>query len=36
MAEYDIAFGEKLAEVASFVVADGPADLDAQRTVLYL
>jgi len=36
MAEYDIAFGEKLAEVAGFVVADGLSDLDAQRTVLYL
>jgi len=36
MAEYDIAFGEKLAEVASFVVADGLAELDAKRTVLYL
>lgn len=36
MAEYDITFGEKLAEVANFVVADGLADLDAKRTVLYL
>lgn len=36
MAEYDIAFGEKLAEVASFVVTDGLTDLDAKRTVLYL
>ena len=36
MTEYDIAFGEKLAEVASFVVADGVTDLDAKRTVLYL
>lgn len=36
MAEYDIAFGEKLAEVAGFVVADGITDLDAKRTVLYL
>ena len=33
MSQYDIAFGEKLAEVANLVVADG---LDAQRTVLYL
>lgn len=36
MAEYDIAFGEKLADVASFVIADGLTDLDARRTVLYL
>lgn len=36
MPEYDIAFGEKLAEVANFVVADGLSDLDAKRTVLYL
>lgn len=36
MPEYDIAFGEKLAEVANLVVADGISDLDAQRTVLYL
>jgi hypothetical protein len=36
MAEYDIAFAEKLAEVAGLVVADGISDLDAKRTVLYL
>lgn len=36
MTEYDIAFGEKLADVASFVVADGLTDHDAKRTVLYL
>ena len=36
LAEYDIAFGEKLAEVAGFVVADGLTELDAKRTVLYL
>lgn len=36
MPQYDIAFGEKLAEVATSVVADGLADVDAQRTVLYL
>ncbi len=36
MPEYDIAFGDKLAEVAGLVVADGISDLDAKRTVLYL
>lgn len=36
MAEYDIAFGEKLADVASFVSTVGLTDLDAKRTVLYL
>ncbi len=36
MSQYDIAFGEKLAEVANLVVADGLDGLDAQRTVLYL
>ncbi len=36
MAEYDIAFGEKLAAVATSVIADGIEELDAQRTVLYL
>ena len=36
MAEYDIAFGERLAETARIVAADGLEQLDAQRTVLYL
>jgi len=36
MAEYDIAFGERLAEVAKSVIAEGISDLDAKRTVLYL
>ena len=36
MAEYDIAFGKKLAETARMVAAEGLAELDAQRTVLYL
>jgi len=36
MAEYDIAFGERLAETARMVAAEGLAPLDAQRTVLYL
>lgn len=36
MAEYDIAFGERLAEVAKSVVAEGISELDAKRTVLYL
>ncbi len=34
--EYDISFGEKLAEVAHLVVADGVYDLEAKRTALYL
>ena len=34
--EYSIEFGEKLAEVANFVVADGLDDPEAPRTVLYL
>lgn len=36
MAEYDIAFGERLAEAARMVEAEGLVELDAQRTVLYL
>lgn len=36
MAEYDIAFGEKLADVARLVVNDGLDTLDAKRAVLYL
>jgi hypothetical protein len=36
MPKYDIAFGEKLAEVAQLVVAEGLTDLEAKRTVLYL
>jgi hypothetical protein len=36
VAEYDIAFGEKLAEVASTVAAEDLSTHDAQRTVLYL
>ena len=36
MAEYDIAFGEKLADTARLVAAEGLESLDAQRTVLYL
>lgn len=36
MTEYKIQFGEKLAEVAAFVITDGLSDLDAKRTVLYL
>lgn len=36
MAEYDIAFGERLAETARMVAAEGAATLDAQRTILYL
>ena len=36
MAEYDIAFGEKLAAVAASVIADGLDERAAQRTVLYL
>ena len=33
MAEYDIAFGERLAETARMVADEGLAELDAQRTV---
>lgn len=36
MPQYDIAFAEKLSQVASLVVADGIDDVEAQRTVLYL
>lgn len=36
MAEYDIAFGERLGETARMVSAEGAVELDAQRTVLYL
>ncbi len=36
MAEYDIAFGDRLAETAAMVAADGLVQIDAQRTVLYL
>jgi hypothetical protein len=36
MAEYDIAFGERLAEAARMVSAESVVELDAQRTVLYL
>lgn len=36
MTEYDVAFGERLAETARMVAAEGLAPLDAQRTVLYL
>ena len=36
MAEYDIAFGERLAKTAGVVAADGLVQMDAQRTVIYL
>lgn len=36
MAEYDIAFGERLAETARMLATEGLTSLDAQRTVLYL
>lgn len=36
MAEYDIAFAERLASTAHLVVAEGLSDLDARRAVLYL
>lgn len=36
MAEYDIAFSERLAETARMVAGEGLAPLDARRTVLYL
>lgn len=36
MAEYDIAFGERLAETARMVAFEGLVEIDAQRTVLYL
>lgn len=36
MAEYDFEFGERLAETARMVLAEGIVGLDGQRTVLYL
>jgi hypothetical protein len=36
MAEYDIAFAQKLADTASSVTSDGVEGIDGQRTVLYL
>jgi HEPN domain-containing protein len=36
MPQYDIAFAEKLSQVAALVLANGIEDLEAQRTVLYL
>lgn len=36
MAEYEIAFGKRLAETARLVMDQGSSELDAQRTVLYL
>ena len=36
MAEYDIAFAERLAETSQLVSAQGLDPVDAQRTVLYL
>jgi len=36
MAEYNIEFAEKLAEIAGLVVADGLSDFNAIQTVLYL
>jgi hypothetical protein len=36
MAEFDIAFGEKLAVTAAMVVGEGVVQIDAQRTALYL
>jgi hypothetical protein len=36
MAEYDRAFGERLAAVAGDLLADGIEELDAKRAVLYL
>jgi hypothetical protein len=36
VAEYDVAFGERLAETARMVAVEGVATLDAQRTILYL
>lgn len=36
MPVYDLAFGERLAETARMVAAEGLESLDAQRTVLYL
>lgn len=36
MPQYDLAFGKRLAEAARLVMAQGLAELDAQRTVAYL
>jgi hypothetical protein len=36
MPQYDLAFAEKLAQVASLALTDGPNELEAQRTVLHL
>ena len=36
MPHYDIAFAEKLSQVANLVVVDGIEEIEAQRTVLYL
>ena len=36
MPEYEIAFGEKLADIARMVAAEACVTIDAQRTVLYL
>ena len=36
MAEYDISFGERLADTARMIVSEGLTPLDAQRAVLYL
>jgi len=36
MAEYDIAFSKRMSETAQMVASQGLAEIDAQRTVLYL
>lgn len=36
MPQYEIAFAEKLSQVAKHVIDDGIEDVEAQRTVLYL
>lgn len=36
MAEYDIAFGKKLAETAQIVLDDGVDSHEAMRTVVYI
>ena len=36
MPQYDVAFAEKLSQVANMVLADGIEEVEAQRTVLYL
>lgn len=36
MAQYDLKFAERLAQVAAQLVADDITSVDAQRTVLYL